>query len=143
MDRLTRTSIIISGILLVLLIVSLAWSRFGATPRVWQLNALLEEDPVLAQYPYQFRVVLFLNGIATLTSPHASQVPIEPFLRAIDPALAAKPNDEKAMAAALERFRQQEMRAVDLLYAEPDVESAAWSLDRAWYHQHRVPLEGR
>ncbi len=140
MDRLTRNAIVISAIVLVLLALSLAWNRFGMTPRIWQLNELLQQDPVLAVYPYRFRAVLFINGVVTLTSPHESEVPIEPFLQAIEPDLAGKSADDPAMLAAQERFWKQEMRAIELMTSQPDVESVVWSLDRAWYHDHGVRL---
>jgi hypothetical protein len=140
MDRLTRTSIIISGLLLILLVVSLTLNRYGARPRVWELNEMLRQDPVLATYPYEFRVVLFLNGVATLTSPHGNELPIEPFLKVVAPALAGQASDAVALAAAEEQFRQHEMRAIELLTAEQDVTSVVWALDRAWYHDHHIPL---
>lgn len=141
MDRLTRNAIIVSAILLALLVFSLAWNRLGMTPRIWQLNALLEQDPVLASYPYDFRAVLFLNGIVTLTSPHASVAPVEPFLKVIDADLADKSSKDPAMLAAGERFWRQEMRAIELMISQPDVDSVVWSLDRAWYHRQGLRLE--
>ncbi|EGV33193.1 hypothetical protein ThidrDRAFT_0871 [Thiorhodococcus drewsii AZ1] len=141
MDRLTRNSIIISAFLFLFLIVTLAWDRYGATPRVWQLNTLLEEDPVLAQSPYRFRVTVFLNGIATLTSPLADLVSIETYVKTADPSLADKPADDAALQAAERAFRETEMRAIAVMLAEPDVDSVVWSLDRAWYHKHGVRLE--
>ncbi|NEV64149.1 hypothetical protein [Thiorhodococcus minor] len=140
MDRLTRNSIIISAILLVLLIVSLAASQNELRPRVWQLNELLEDDPVLANYPYDFRVLLFLNGIVTLTSPHASEAPLEPFLAKVDPRVADKPAGSPEMRAAGQRFREVEMRAIQVMVSQPDVESVVWALDKAWYHKNKVPL---
>ncbi len=140
MDRITRTAIIISVFLLALLVLSLTWSSFGWTPRIWQFNAQLQKDPVLATYPYEFRAVLFVTGIVTLTSPHADEVPLEPFLQTLDPSLRDKPTTDPALAAARARFVEHEQRAIALLLAEPDVDSVIWSLDRAWYHQHKVPL---
>ncbi|MBK1694678.1 hypothetical protein CKO09_07995 [Chromatium weissei] len=135
MDRLTRNAMLISTLLLVLLIISLAWNR-DLAPRIWQLNTLLEQDPVLANYPYDFKAVLFVNGIVTLTSPHASVAPLEPFLRVVD--VNAKTSQE--LEAARARFEQQERHVIALMLAEPDVESVEWSLDRAWYHRHHLPL---
>jgi hypothetical protein len=140
MDRFTRNSIIFSAVLLALLVLSLTWSSFGWTPRIWQFNARLQEDPVLTTYPYQFRAVLFVTGIVTLTSPHADEVALEPFLRVVDPTLREHPADAAALTAAQERFAQHEQRAIALLLAEEDVDSVIWSLDRAWYHQHKLPL---
>jgi len=139
MDRLTRNAILISAVLLVLLIVSLAWNR-DLAPRIWQLNTLLEQDPVLMNYPYDFKAVLFVNGIVTLTSPHASEMPLEPFLQTVDPSLKEKTAQDPAVEAARARFEQQERHVIALMLAEPDVESVEWSLDRAWYHRHGLQL---
>jgi len=109
-------------------------------PRIWQLNEVLEQDPVLAEYPYKFRALLFLNGVVTLTSPHASEVPLRPFLNRIDPSLADKPADAPEVAEAERAFRAVERHAVQVMLAQPDVNSVIWGLDRAWYHQNQVPL---
>ena len=140
MDRLTLTSIIASAAFLVFLIVTLTWHNDELRPRVWQLNEALEQDPVLAEYPYDFKVLLFLNGVVTLTSPQASQAPLRPFLNRIDPSLADKPDDAPEVIEAERRFRAIEMHAIQVMLSQPGVESVVWSLDRAWYHRHRVPL---
>ncbi|MFD2113710.1 hypothetical protein [Thiorhodococcus fuscus] len=141
MDRLTRNSIIISAGLFLFLIATLAWDRYGAAPRVWQLNTLLKEDPVLAQSPYRFRATVFLNGIVTLTSPLADMVSIETYVKTVDPSLADKPADDGALQAAEHAFRETELRAIAVMLAEPDVDSVVWALDRAWYHKHGVRLD--
>jgi hypothetical protein len=140
MDRLTRNSIIISAILLVILVISLAAGRDDLRPRVWQLGEVLEKDPVLAAYPYRFRVLLFLNGILTLTSPHASEVPLTAFLTKIEPSAAGRAADSPEMLAAEKRFREVEMHAIQVMLAEPDVDSVVWGLDRAWYHKNATPI---
>lgn len=140
MDRLTLTSIIASAAFLIFLIVTLTWHNDELRPRVWQLNEMLEQDPMLAEYPYDFKVLLFLNGVVTLTSPHASEAPLRPFLNRIDPSLADKPADAPEVVAAERGFRAIEMHAIQVMLAQPDVESVVWSLDRAWYHKNRVPL---
>ena len=141
MDRLNRNAIIISAIILILLVLSMAWHRIDMKPRIWQLNDVLQQDPVLAAYPYPFRALLFLNGIVTLTSPHASEAPLEPFLIQIDPALAGKAPDSPEMQAARARFNEHEMHAIQVMMAEPDVESVIWSLDRAWYQKQGIRLQ--
>ena len=140
MDRLTLTSIIASAAFLIFLIVTLTWHNDELRPRVWQLNEVLEQDPMLTEYPYDFKVLLFLNGVVTLTSPHASEAPLRPFLNRIDPSLADKPADAPEVVEAERGFRAIEMQAIQVMLSEPDVESVIWSLDRAWYHKNRVPL---
>lgn len=140
MDRLTRNSIIISAILFVLLVISLAANNYELRPRVWQLGELLKADPVLANYPYDFRPLVFLNGVVTLSSPDAGEGPLPAFLAKVDPAVAGKPAGSPEMVAAEQHFRQIEMRAIQVMRSQPDVESVVWSLDKAWYHKHGVPL---
>ena len=95
---------------------------------------------MLAEYPYDFKVLLFLNGVVTLTSPQASEAPLRPFLNRIDPSLADKPADAPEVVEAERRFRAIEMQAIKVMISQPDVDSVVWSLDRAWYHKNRVPL---
>ncbi|MCG6984966.1 MAG: hypothetical protein LJE61_07185 [Thiocapsa sp.] len=141
MDRFTRTALIGSGVLLVLLALSLVpWGHWRLSPRIWQLNDVLKQDPVLADYPYDFRAVEFLRGIATLTRPYDAEVPAAIFLTTTDPALSGKPADDPALLAAEERLREHEMRAISLMLAEPDVSSVVWSLDRAWFGRRGIPL---
>jgi hypothetical protein len=133
MDRFTRNAVIASAVLLGLLILSLLpWGGMAFGPRIWQLNDVLERDPILAEYPYDFKALLFLNGIVTLTRPYDADVPVSEALAAIDPTLAGKPADDPAVAAARDRLQRTEMHAIALMLAEPDVRSIVWSLDRAW-----------
>jgi hypothetical protein len=132
MDRFTRNAVIGTGLVLALLILSLVpWDRMSLRPRIWQLNDILSQDPILAAYPYEIRALLFLNGVVTLTRPYDDQVPVNAFLGAIDPALAGKAADDPALVAAKDRLRQHEMHAIMLMVAEPDVDSVVWQLDRA------------
>jgi hypothetical protein len=140
MDRLTLSAIIASAAFLVFLIVTLTWHNDELRPRVWQLNEILEQDPMLADYPYDFKVLLFLNGVVTLTSPHGSEAPLRPFLNRIDPSLADKPADAPEVIEAERRFRAIEMQAIKVMISQPDVDSVVWALDRAWYHKNRVQL---
>ncbi|NCA69609.1 MAG: hypothetical protein EOM91_05790 [Sphingobacteriia bacterium] len=133
MDRFTRNVIILFGIMLVLLALSLvSWDRLSLRPRIWQLNGILSDDPVLSAYPYDFRALLFMNGIVTLTRPYDErQVPITQFLAVVDPSLVGRPAEDPLVMAAADRLRQLERHAIMLMLAEPDVDSVIWSLDRA------------
>jgi hypothetical protein len=139
MDRFTRNAVIGSGVVFVLLILSvLPWGGMAFGPRIWQLNDVLKQDPVLAEYPYDFKALLFLNGIVTLTRPYDADVPINEALVAMDPTLTGKPADDPAVVAARDRLQRMEFHAIGLMLAEPDVASIVWSLDRAWLNRQGI-----
>ncbi|QIK37855.1 hypothetical protein GWK36_07500 [Caldichromatium japonicum] len=140
MDRLTLSAIIASAAFLVFLIVTLSWHNDELRPRIWRLNEILEQDPMLASYPYRFRALVFLNGTVTLSSPHALERPLRPFLDRIEPALTGKPDNAPEVQDAERRFRSVEAHAVEMMMNEPDVQTVNWALDRAWYHQNGIEL---
>lgn len=138
MSPFTRYSVILSGLVLALILYSLGGGGFK--PRLWELNALLDEDPAVGAYAYDFRVLTYLNGIATITSPRASTVEESWTLAQIEPALADKPAEDPAWAAASQQLARVELQAIARLLAEPDVDSVVWALDRAWFHRNGVNL---
>jgi hypothetical protein len=138
LPRLTAGRVAIVVILSIVLLLALYGKPLA--PRIWKLNAMLQDDPVLAAYPYEFRVVIFLNGIATLTRPYTDTSDPRVFLTHINPALAGLRLDDPAMRRAEQALKDQEDRAIGLLLDQPDVESVNWLLDQAWYNRNQVPL---
>ncbi|EGV15921.1 hypothetical protein [Thiocapsa marina] len=139
MDRFTRNAVIGSGVITVLLILSvLPWGGMAFGPRIWQLNDVLKQDPILAEYPYEFKALLFLNGIVTLTRPYDAGIAMNEVLMAMDPTLAGKPADDPAVVAARDRLQRMEFHAIGLMLAEPDVDSIVWSPDRAWLNRQGI-----
>ncbi|AHF04748.1 hypothetical protein MARPU_13515 [Marichromatium purpuratum 984] len=137
-----RNAIILSAIALALLMLTLSWAPYGLKPRLWQLNELLAQDQAVAEYPYDFRVLTFLNGVATVTSPRASTVEESRYLGWIDPTLGN--GDASAQAQSLrtarERLSYTELYVLQLLLSQSDVDSVVWALDRAWFNRHGVKL---
>ncbi|MCO5761713.1 MAG: hypothetical protein NHG36_09415, partial [Chromatiaceae bacterium] len=98
MDNFTRNySIGLIGATLVLLGF---WLNSLWTPRVWELNDLLAAEPVVAAYPYAFRVTKFNDGIATLSTPRSFAFPAIRFLPILEPELANLAQDDPRMVAA-------------------------------------------
>lgn len=141
MARSKRKSwLIIGGVLAVAVFLWISWAG-GIVPSVWQVNALLKNDPQLAEYPYQFRAVLLASGVATVTRPYDREVPPFRFLEEIEPELADKSPDDKAILAALRRLKEAERRAQQVIAAHPEADGGVeWVLDRAWYHKQGIPL---
>lgn len=138
MDNFTRNySIGLIGATLVLLGF---WLYSLWTPRVWEFNDLLEAEPVVAAYPYAFRVTKFNDGIATLSTPRSFAFPAIRFLPILEPELANLAQDDPRMVAAQQRLIDAQQRAMELVQSQPDVRGVRWELDIAWLADHGVQV---
>lgn len=138
MDRFTRNYLIILGSIAAVIVI--AWLS-TLSPRVWELNDLLENDPQLRTYPYRFEVLSLENGIATLTTPRSPQVPAVRFLGIIYPQLANRQENDPDVIAAQKELAERQGRARELILAQPDVDRVHWQIDTAWYAEHGVVLQ--
>ena len=131
---------VIAAAIVALIVLLLVFYGKHLKPRIWEINEMLRSDPVLAAYPYEFRVVNFLNGIATVTRPFTDTSGPTAFLVRTNPALAGLSPDDPAMRSAAEALGQHVSHARELLLAQPDIESVDWWLDQAWFSHNKVPL---
>jgi hypothetical protein len=138
MDRFTRNYSIGLGIVVVTLLGLWIYSIWS--PRVWELNDLLEADSTLADYPYQFRVRSLDNGVATLSTPRSPAFPAIQFLALIQPELAGLDQADPKMIAAQQALIDHQKRAMALVEAQPDVRSVTWELDVKWLAEHGVQV---
>jgi hypothetical protein len=138
MDRFTRNYLIILGSIAAIIII--AWLA-TLSPRVWELNGLLEDDPQLSAYPYRFEVLSLDNGVATLTTPRSPQVPAVRFLGILYPQLANRRDNDPDVIAAQKELAEHQGRAKELILAQPDVDRVQWQIDTAWYAEHGVVLQ--
>lgn len=140
MDRFTRNYSIVLGLILVLALG--LWIKSVWQPRVWELNALLESDPTLMDYPYQFRLRALQDGVAILSTPRNQAVPAYRFLQIIHPKLAGKDQNDPAMVEAQQGLIEHQKRAQVLMLGQPDVERVDWELDVKWLADHGVRAGG-
>lgn len=136
MDSGTRNYSIVLGTIVLGLIAW--WIASIWQPRVWEINDVLESDPMLANYVYQFRVLRVDHGVATLSTPRSFAVPAMRFLGVVKPALAGKAQDDPAMLAAQQDLIDHQQRAQGLVLALPDVQRVDWRLDVKWLAAHGV-----
>lgn len=129
------------AVLLIAGAVALVWWMSGLDSRVGQLNDLLQADPQLAAYPYQFRVLSLDDGVAEMSSPRSAQVPVVQFLRIVYPELGHTSVTDDAMMAAQDRLASLQSHAGKLVAGQPDVQSIRWSIDKKWYAYHGVYLD--
>jgi hypothetical protein len=130
MDRFTRNYSIGLGTLALAL--AAIWVYSSWSPRVWEINALLESDPTIAAYPYQFRVRSLKDGVATISTPRSFDVPTIQFLGILYPGLAKLDQDDPRMVAAERKLIDVQKRAMGLVEAQPDVKQVSWALDVRW-----------
>lgn len=71
MDKFTRNYSIVLGVVVVVLLAW--WINSIWQPDVWEINEVLDADAELADYPYQFRVVRFEDGVAILSTRETSR----------------------------------------------------------------------
>ncbi len=136
MDRFTRNYSIVLGIIALGLFG--LWAKSTWQPQVWEINRMLAADPVVANYPYQFRVLSLENGVATLLTPRSPALPAIQFVPILHPELAGKDQNDPAMMKAQAELVASQKRAMDLVGALPGVQTVAWALDRRWLSDHGV-----
>jgi hypothetical protein len=141
MDRFTRIYTI--GIAVVVVAALAFWIGSSWKPRVWELNAMLEADPQIADYPYRFRVVALDDGVAAIATPRSFDLPAYRFLAIIHPNLANKADNDPEVIAAQQELIDHQKRAQGLVLAQPDVESVRWELDTQWLSARGISVPGK
>lgn len=136
MDRFTRNYSLGLGILVLGALV--LWFKSTWQPQAWEINRMLEADPIVAAYPYQFRVQSFENGVATILTPRSPALPALQFVPILYPELAGKDQSDPAMIKAQADLVAAQKRTMDLVEALPGVTAINWVLDRRWLSDHGV-----
>ena len=139
MDTFTRNYSI--GLASLVLSLVLFWLYSLWTPRVWELNELLEAEPSVAAYPYAFRVVEFNDGVAILSTPRSFAFPAVRFLPILYPELANLAQDDPRMVAAQQRLIDVQKGAMELVQKQPDVRLVRWMLDVGWLADHSIQVQ--
>lgn len=136
MDRFTRNYSILLG--LVVIVGLFFWVKSAWQPQVWKYNSVLESNPKLSTYAYQFKLRSLDNGVAVISTPRSFDVPAIRFLGIIHPHLAGKAQDDPAMIAAQNDLIDHQKLAMGLMLAQPGVTSVDWQLDTQWLADHGV-----
>ena len=120
-------------------VILLVW-LFSLNPRVWEINDLLDDDPMISGYAYPFHVLSLENGVAELSSPRSYELPVMRFLELVEPSLSGKAQDDPRMVAAQEELVEVQKRAQEIVQNLPDVKSVRWVLDKDWYRERGIQL---
>ncbi|MFO7550245.1 MAG: hypothetical protein R6W80_02480 [Haliea sp.] len=138
MDSFTRRYLYLLGVVLV--VVLAVWLA-GRDGRLGELNTQLAQDPLLADYPYPFRVLEIENRVAVMSSPRSAQMSVMHFLYAAFPELQGKDVQHPDMVAAQTRLGDMQSRASAVVQAHPEVDRVRWLLDERWLAERGVMLQ--
>jgi len=127
----------VRGLVAFLVIGVLGWA-VSLDYRAASLNDLLADDPLLAAYPYPFRVRAVHDGVAELYTPRSAALPAVRFLALLQPSLAASAPDDPAMVAAQQQLARVQQHAKALVEAQSDIDAVRWVDDLAWYERRGV-----
>lgn len=106
--------------------------------RAVSLNDLLTDDPLLAAYPYPFRVRAVHDGVAELYTPRSAALPAVRFLGLLQPSLATLAPDDPAMVAAQQQLARVQQHAKAVVEAQSDIDAVRWVDDLAWYERRGI-----
>ena len=132
MDRFTRNYTIFITVLVIALFI---WV-FYENPDVSTINAQLEADQELANYPYPFRVISLKNGTATLGSPRSVEFPVYRALGILFPHLAGRSPDDPELMKAQQELARIQKKARTIVMKSPKVKNIEWQLDKNWLTRH-------
>lgn len=136
MDRFTRNYSIVLGLVLLVILAAVLYED----PAVSDLNQLLEQDELVVAYPYPFRVIKLVNGVATMSTPRSAEFPAQRALGILFPRLADRQQDDPDLMQAQQELATVQKRAMAIVKDTDIVKQVKWELDRAWLGKHGVQL---
>ena len=136
MDRFTRNYSIFLGVVLLAILMAVLYED----PGVSDLNDLLEQDELVAAYPYPFRVTKLKNGVATMSTPRSSEFPMQRALGILFPRLAGRKQNDPELMQAQQEMATAQKRAMAIVKEADVVKQVKWALDTAWLSKHGMQV---
>ncbi len=138
MPELDRGTKIYAGVLLTAVLVLIAIALYEP-PIVSDLNDRLEADQQVGSFPYPFRVRRVSNGVAIMSTPRSSAVPVAQVLDKIFPGLGNSDPASPLFQELQEQLASTQKRAKAIVLKNPEIRQVQWELDRDWLMQHGIP----
>lgn len=108
----------------------LGWRGF----EVISLNHELKADDMVANYPYQHRVLRVEGTTAIMSSLRSHQTSTHEALTTIFPSMRNLGDNHRDWQRAERELAQVQARAGDIVLSAPGVDRVRWELDENWYH---------
>ncbi|WP_297791728.1 hypothetical protein [uncultured Marinobacter sp.] len=112
----------------------LGWRGF----EVISLNHSLKTDAVVADYPYQHRVLRVEGNTAIMSSLRSHNIPTRQALTTIFPSMQDLGDNHRDWQRAERELAQVQARAGDIILNTTDIDRVRWELDENWYHLSRM-----
>jgi hypothetical protein len=125
-----RKQFIIVMLVAALFVGWLGWRGF----EVISLNHALKADDIVANYPYQHRVVRVEGSTAIMTSLRSLETPTRDALNAIFPSMQNLADTSRQWQQAERELAQVQARAGDIILGQGSIDRIRWELDKNWYH---------
>jgi len=139
MPELDRGTKIYAAVLAVI-VLGLVFLALYEPPRVSELNHRLQTDEQVGGFPYAFRVLRIDNGIAVMSTPRSSAVPVAQVLDKIFPGLGNSDPASPLFRELQDKLASAQKRAKAIVLKDPEIKGVRWELDRDWLSSHGVNL---
>ncbi|MBL3555025.1 MULTISPECIES: hypothetical protein [Marinobacter] len=108
----------------------LGWRGF----EVISLNQDLKADTMVANYPYQHRVLRVEGSTAIMSSLRSHKTSTHEALSTIFPSMRNLSDNHRDWQRAERELAQVQARAGDIVLNASGVDRVRWELDENWYH---------
>ncbi|MDC0661701.1 hypothetical protein [Marinobacter sp. SS21] len=129
-----RKQFLVVMVVAALLVSWLGWRGFVVT----SLNQRLKDDPVVADYPYQHRVLRVEGGTAIMSSLRSHDVSTREALTTLFPSMKSLPDNHREWQRAERELARVQARAGNLILQASSISRIRWELDNNWYHLTRM-----
>ena len=119
----------------------LVWWVSSIDFKVREINEVLQADPILSSYPYEFRVLSLDNGVAGVSSPRSAKMSAIQGLRIMFPELEGASAISEEMMAAQGELASVQSHAARLVGEQEGVLQVRWVLDERWLSDYGVYVQ--
>lgn len=138
LDRGTKIYAAVLGSILLLAL--LIW-LFTLDFRLSEIDEMLQQDPEIAAYPYQFKTLVIQGRTAVMSTPRSTQVPAVRFLSMIKPGLSNKSGQDPAIIEAQKELAAIQSKVRKLVQSREDIDQVRWHIDKQWYADRGILVD--
>lgn len=139
MPELDRGTKIYAAVLLTVVLTLIAVALYEP-PIVSDLNDRLAADGQVGSFSYPFRVQRVSNGVAIMSTPRSSAVPVAQVLDKIFPSLGNSDPASPLFQELQNKLASTQKHAKAIVLKNPDIKQVQWELDRDWLSQHGISI---